>query len=134
MKMNPVVHFELPADNMKRMSQFYEKAFGWKTKQLGKEMGEYVLATTTETGMKGPVRPGAINGGFYQRKEDGTPVCPSFVISVDDINMHMKTVNDAGGKVIGEPVEVPGVGMFVSFKDTEGNSLSMLQPNEMPKD
>jgi len=35
MKMDPVVHFEMPAEDRKRMSGFYKNAFGWKTNQLG---------------------------------------------------------------------------------------------------
>ena len=40
----------------------------------------------------------------------------------------MKRITDAGGKVLGEPMEIPGVGQYVSFIDTEGNRVSMLQP------
>jgi uncharacterized protein len=29
--MNPVVHFEMPAEEKSRMADFYTKAFGWKT-------------------------------------------------------------------------------------------------------
>jgi len=47
-KVNPVVHFEMPADDRVRMSKFYKGAFGWKTKMLGEKMGNYVLATTTD--------------------------------------------------------------------------------------
>jgi len=47
--MNPVVHFELPFDDRPRMAKFHESAFGWQTQLLGEEMGNYVLATTTET-------------------------------------------------------------------------------------
>ena len=53
--MNSVVHFETPAEDKKRMTDFYTKAFGWKTQQLGEDMGNYVLAITTdsdETGQK----------------------------------------------------------------------------------
>ncbi len=39
--MNPVVHFEMPAEDKARMQKFYEAAFGWKASQLGKEMGDY---------------------------------------------------------------------------------------------
>lgn len=31
MNMNPVVHFEIPAMDMKRMKSFYETVFGWQT-------------------------------------------------------------------------------------------------------
>jgi len=37
--MNPVVHFEMPAKDRKRMADFYTKVFGWRTQLLGPEMG-----------------------------------------------------------------------------------------------
>jgi len=129
MKMNPVIHFEMPAEDKKRMANFYTRAFGWQTKQMGPEMGEYVLVTTTESDEGGPKKPGAINGGFYQKTDDKPSQYPSVVIWVEDIKEHMKKVKEAGGKVIGEPMDIPGVGSYVSFFDTEGNRVSMLQPS-----
>jgi len=41
----------------------------------------------------------------------------------------MKKVTEAGGQVLGEPMEIPGYGLYVSFFDTEGNRVSMMQPN-----
>jgi predicted enzyme related to lactoylglutathione lyase len=129
MKMDPVVHFEMPAENKERMSKFYTKAFGWQTNQLGPEMGEYVLVTTTEVDEKMmPKKPGAINGGFFQKTDDVASQYPSVVIQVDDIKDSIKKVQKAGGKISGEPMEIPGVGLIVSFFDTEGNRVSMLQP------
>lgn len=127
MGMDPVVHFEMPAEDRKRMSDFYSGVFGWKTTQLGEEMGNYVLASTTETDENGMVKaPGAINGGFYQKTEGAEH--PSVVISVKDLKESMEKVKGAGGKVIGEPMEIPGIGSYVSFLDTEGNRVGMLQP------
>jgi predicted enzyme related to lactoylglutathione lyase len=54
--------------------------------------------------------------------------CPSVVNAVDDINEHIKIISEAGGNVLGKPVQIPGIGMYVSFKDTEGNVCSILQP------
>ncbi len=68
--MNPVVHFEMPAEDRKRMADFYTKVFGWKTQQLGEDMGNYVLAITIDSDEKGPKKPGAINGGFFQKTDD----------------------------------------------------------------
>jgi uncharacterized protein len=128
MTMNPVVHFEMPAEDRTRMAKFYTKAFGWQTQVLGPEMGDYVLVTTTESDDGRPKNPGAINGGFFPKKEDYPAQYPSVVIGVDDIQKSMKTVAEAGGKVLGDPMEIPGVGQYVSFVDTEGNRVSMLQP------
>jgi uncharacterized protein len=127
--MNPVVHFEMPAEDRNRMAGFYTKVFGWKTQMLGSEMGDYVLATTTETDKDGrPKNPGAINGGFFLKKPDWPAQYPSIVIAVDDIKESIKNVAAAGGEVLGKPMEIPGVGQYVSFLDTEGNRVSMLQP------
>ena len=126
--MNSVVHFEMPYEDRKRMATFYESAFAWQTRMLGEEMGNYVLATTTETGESGPKNPGAINGGFYPKNPDWPAQYPSVVIAVDDIQESIKKVTEAGGQVLGDPMEIPGVGQYVSFMDTEGNRVSMLQP------
>jgi uncharacterized protein len=126
--MNPVVHFEMPYDNRERMAKFYGTAFGWQTQLLGQEMGNYVVATTTATDDRGPKTPGAINGGFFEKKSDWPAQYPSVVIAVDNIKDAVKKVKDAGGKVLGEPMEIPGIGQYVSFTDTEGNRVSMLQP------
>ena len=126
--MNPVVHFEMPYDVRERMAKFYESAFGWQTQMLGEEMGNYVLAITTETDENGPKKPGAINGGFYAKCSDCTAQYPSVVIAVDDIKGSIKKVAEAGANLLGEPMDIPGVGQYASFTDTEGNRVGMLQP------
>jgi len=127
-EMNPVVHFEMAAEDKKRMSEFYSTVFGWKTQQLGPEMGDYVIALTTETDENGMIqKPGNINGGFYQKMEDPKMNYPSVVIEVKNINDSIEKIKKAGGKVLDEPMKIPGVGIFVSFIDTEGNRSSILQ-------
>ena len=126
--MNSVVHFEMPYDDRQRMAKFYGSAFGWQTHMLGEEIGNYVLATTTESDERGPKSPGTINGGFFPKKPDWPAQYPSVVIAVDDIKESTRKVTDAGGRVLGELIEIPGVGQYVSFFDTEGNRVSMLQP------
>ncbi len=129
-KRNPVVHFEMPYKDRVRVSKFYTKAFGWSMRKLGKAMGFYVTAATAETDKDRMVKtPGAINGGFYPSKTGGP--FTSVVIAVDDIKKAMKKIRDSGGKVKGKPVEIPGIGLYVSFTDTEGNRVSILQPGKM---
>jgi predicted enzyme related to lactoylglutathione lyase len=128
--MDPVVHFEMPAEDRKRMADFYSNVFGWQTQMMGEEMGNYVTVATTEMDEKArPKMPGAINGGFYPKRADMPEAYPSIVIAVKDIRESAKKVTKEGGKVLGEPVEIPGVGLYVSFIDTEGNRVSLLQPS-----
>jgi predicted enzyme related to lactoylglutathione lyase len=139
-KRSPVVHFEMGYEDRERMKDFYGKVFGWGLQQMGPEMGEYVVAQTAETDDKGMVKtPGTINGGFYKKTKDPLTHAPSVVISVDDIRAAMKDVEAAGGKILGstdsagkrsmEPQMIPGIGLWLSIQDTEGNRISMLQPN-----
>lgn len=120
-EMNPVIHFEMPAQDMGRVRGFYESAFGWQITQLGPEMGGVALAFTVETdeATRMPSKRGAINGDFFERTSSDEQI--RLTILVDDIRDAVKRVEAAGGKVLGEPVELPGVGLFVSFADTEGN-------------
>ncbi len=126
-KQCPVVHFEMPYRDPKRMAAFYETVFGWKPTFLGEEMGDYVVAETTESENGRPVTPGAINCGFFPHKPE-SPQHASAVIGVEDIAASMRAVREAGGEVLGEPMDVPGVGRYVLIKDTEGNAAGMLQP------
>jgi predicted enzyme related to lactoylglutathione lyase len=128
--MNPVVHFEMPAHDRNRMTGFYTRVFGWKAQMMGEDMGNYVVVTTCESDETGrPKNPGSINGGFFLHTPGDPNQYPSVVISVDDISESMKNVKDAGGKLIGEPVEIPGIGMWIAFTDTEGNRVNILQPS-----
>jgi uncharacterized protein len=129
--MNPVVHFEIPFDDRQRIAKFYRSVFGWQLEMLGEEMGNYVVATTAVSDAKPGAPAGAIGGGFYQRKPDWPAQYPSVVIAVPDIAAAMKNVAAAGGKVLGDPMDIPGIGRYVAFFDTEGNRLSMLQPVAM---
>ena len=131
--MNPVVHFELPYENADRAAAFYRAAFGWQIQQLDAAMGNYVVVTTATADAKADAPRGAINGGLYQKKADFPAQYPSVVIGVEDLEQSMRAVRDAGGKVLGEPMDIPGIGRYVSFFDTENNRNSMLQPNRAEK-
>lgn len=105
---------------------------------MGPDMGNYVVAETTETDENHMVETkGAINGGFYQKTDDPLSQAPSVVVSVDDIQAALKALEAAGGKNLGtlnekgehtlEPQMIQGVGLWISVMDTEGNRFSILQ-------
>lgn len=125
----PVVHFEMPMDDVKRVSKFYEQAFGWEMKDMGQEYGGYLMAMTDESDKNGPLEKGRINGGFFKREEAKDPM--RFVVYVDDINEAMEKVEKAGGKVVQEMTDIPNVGKYVLIVDTEKNVVGMLQPASM---
>jgi predicted enzyme related to lactoylglutathione lyase len=126
-KVDPVIHFEMPAENAERVRTFYESAFGWQTTPLGPEAGDFVLAFTIETDeqTRMPKKRGAINGGFYKKTEPDQHT--RLTILVEDMQEAVKKVEAAGGTLIGDVQEMPGVGLFASFLDTEGNLLTLNQ-------
>ena len=122
---NRIVHFEIEATDRERASRFYTDAFGWQMQQMGEDMGGYVVVTTGD-----PKEPGGINGGIFvapagHAKELNAYSC---VVGVDDVRDASARVARAGGQVFGEPMDIPGIGIYVRCKDTEGNFFTMLQP------
>jgi predicted enzyme related to lactoylglutathione lyase len=128
MKKSPVVHFELPANDKARAAKFYQDAFGWETKEMGEEYGGYVLAMTTESDESGPKKPGAINGGIFLRDPKIPGQGSHIVVSVENIDEAIGAVMAAGGEVLGEKMNIQGVGTFVMIKDTEGTEVGVLEP------
>ena len=128
--MNPVVHFEMPYKDNKRVSKFYQEAFGWQMVDAGEQMGNYVVAETAETDQNHMAKtPGTINGGFYPEKDGELGKSTHVVISVDNLKESIESVKQAGGETIGEQMDIPGIGLYVSIRDSEGNIVGVLQPN-----
>jgi predicted enzyme related to lactoylglutathione lyase len=123
---NSIVHFEIPADDVKRAKEFYEKALGWKISDPWKM--DYFLVVTKEK------REAGINGGLMQRKMPGQ----SFMnyISVDSIDASLRKVEKAGGKLALPKQEIgQGMGWIAAFHDTEGNLMnvsSAIGVSQMP--
>lgn len=122
---DPVVHFEIPADDVERAQKFYNQAFGWKVNSIP-GMG-YTVFHTTETDAKGMVKtPGNINGGMAKRQG---PIDRLLItVQVADMEKALKAIEKNGGKVIRPGQQVPGVGIAAYVKDTEGNTIGLMQP------
>jgi len=133
---NPIVHFEIPADDVERVSGFYTEVFGWNIekfempKDSSTEGEPYYMVRTAETDENGMVKtPGAINGGMMKRKDPRQPFMN--YISVDDIDEMLPEITKKGGTIQMPKTEIgPGMGWIAAFQDTEGNLMGLHQ---MPK-
>ena len=126
--MGKVVHFEIPTDDIPRAKEFYGSIFGWDLQDMqGEAMGLYTLAMTTPVDEKtqAPTEPGAINGGLMKRSAD-TPT-PVITIQVDGIDDSLKKIEAAGGNTVQARTEMPGMGAFAYFKDSEGNVMGLWE-------
>jgi predicted enzyme related to lactoylglutathione lyase len=116
--MGRVVHFEITADDTARAKKFYE-IFGWQIADANMPGGEYWL---TKTGEKSDM---GIDGAIMPRAYNPQPIIAW--IDVDDLDAMIEKVKAAGGTVAGERQTVPGIGDTIYVKDTEGNTVGLIQ-------
>ena len=127
--MDSVVHFEIPAKDVKRASAFYSKAFGWNITQFPNF--EYWSLVTTASDKNGtPTSPGSINGGMG-KKGVMAPKDVTVTISVADIDASLAMVKKLGGKMSGKKMPVGDMGFSAYFEDTEGNIIGLWQSKPM---
>jgi hypothetical protein len=111
----PIVHWELWSQDPDRASEFYARVFDWTIRDTH-EMDYRLVETGGE---------GGINGGIMKPKERPWPGKLAFYIDVDDIEAYVNRITEAGGKIVVEPVDVPGVGQFALFEDPGGRLLGL---------
>jgi uncharacterized protein len=116
--MSRVIHFEIPANDPDKLSDFYKKVFGWKFEKWDGPM-EYWMVTTGAEGQPG------INGGFMRKQ--GPVSGTTNTIDVDSLDESVKSVKNAGGKVVMEKTPIPTVGYFAYLQDPEGNIFGVMQ-------
>ena len=115
-----VVHFEIPADNPERVSEFYSKVFGWEIVKWEGPLDYWLVMTGDEQ------EPG-IDGGIVRREERPVVTNTIDVTSVDD---YLDKIEVHGGKIVEPKTVVPGVGYLAYFQDTEGNTFGIMQSDE----
>ena len=112
----PVTHWELLSKDPAKLSDFYAKVFDWKIQHIPEINYRFV-----ETGGQG-----GINGGIIQpNHEEPWPGTMTFYINVDDLGDYRKRVAAAGGKILIEEQEVPGMGVLSLFTDPEGRMMGL---------
>ena len=125
--MDKVVHFEIPADDQARAKEFYSSIFEWEVNDA--DMGGGVVYTTVKTVPTDETmqakEPGAINGGIMKRSSD-TPA-PVITIQVGSIDEALKKIEAGGGSTVQPRTELPNMGAFAYFKDTEGNAMGLWE-------
>ena len=68
---------------------------------------------------------GGINGGIMQPQKGPWPGKLAFYIDVDDLDAYAAKITDAGGKIVVDKMDIPGVGQLSLFEDPEGRVLGM---------
>jgi len=121
--MPTIVHFDVPAEDLERASNFYRELFGWKIERLPGPMEYYGIMTTNSEGAP------ALGGGMGKKNEWDTGMVN--YIGVGSIAYSSAKVVELGGEVIMPRTEVPGYGFLAVCVDTEGNRFGLWE--DLPK-
>jgi predicted enzyme related to lactoylglutathione lyase len=112
---DPMVYFEMPADDVERAKRFYENVFDWKI--------DYIPRIDYHSVQTKGVEGDGIDGGLIKRKAAGQPVMN--YVRVSSIEECSKKAVENGGTVVLERQVVPGFGAYSIIRDTEGNLVGM---------
>ncbi|MGV8041036.1 MAG: VOC family protein [Thermoanaerobaculaceae bacterium] len=112
------VHFEVLANDPETLTAFYRQVLGWEFVTWSGPQG-YWLAKTGEADSPG------IDGGFMHRH---FPQAVINTMQVDDLEATLALAQEAGGKLVHGPADIPGVGRHAYCADPEGILFGLLQP------
>ncbi len=125
---NTIVHFEIPANNVKELSKFYSTLFNWKIIHSPAGEMDYWIIQTVPTDDKGMIKRPGVNGGMFPRQPEQKGINPVNYIAVENIDEHIEKVAKLGGKILMPKQQVPTVGYIALAMDPEGNQFGLLQP------
>jgi uncharacterized protein len=124
MVIKTIVHFEIPANDLAKMSKFYSDVFGWKFEKAQMSDMEYWMISTGPRGK-------SVGGGMYKRT--GATDVPRNYIGVDKIDKHIEAFKKAGGREVVGKMEVPKMGWSYIGADPEGNLIALFETMAPPR-
>jgi uncharacterized protein len=128
-----VAHFEIPASDPDKLSDFYSQLFGWQIQKMDMGgMAYYAIMsvpTDEQSGM--PKEPGAINGGMYARQApDQKPVN---YVNVESVDEYVSKAKQLGATVVMDKMPVPEMGWYAQLTDPDGNLFGVWQNDPSAK-
>jgi predicted enzyme related to lactoylglutathione lyase len=121
--MPTVQHFEIPADDIKRAQEFYKKVFGWSMQKTNNpenpEKDYWHFETQDDDGNKG------LSGGMMKRQAPEHTV--TNYITVSSIEQYQSKIEQNGGKIMIKKTEIPNMGYFAIFTDSEDNMFGLFE-------
>jgi predicted enzyme related to lactoylglutathione lyase len=119
----PIVHFEIVAQDLPKLRAFYTALLDWKIAEPMAQMGDYALIDAKQGA------PFGIDGGMYPRNPQDTTMPPiRLYANVDSADAYAAKVEALGGRVVVPPTEVPGQGIRIAlFMDPEGNGIGVVE-------
>jgi uncharacterized protein len=127
-----VVHFEIPADDPDKLSNFYSQLFGWKIQKTDMGGMPYHVVETVPMDEKGmPTEAGGIGGGIAKRMSPDQR--PTNYVEVESVDQYVEKAKKLGAKEAMGKMPVPGMGYFAILMDPEGNSFGVWENDSSAK-
>jgi predicted enzyme related to lactoylglutathione lyase len=118
---NPVVHFEVMAQNRAELQKFYSDLFGWQL-HSDNPLGYSVIAHS-ENHSTGGI---GIGGGIYG-DVDAEHSGVTFYVEVDDVAATLEQVEELGGTRLMGPEQYEGGPRFGHLLDPEGHWIGLFE-------
>jgi predicted enzyme related to lactoylglutathione lyase len=102
---------------------FYAGVLGWEAYDVQMPTGPYTLFKKDGKDVAGCMTIPVI---------DGKAVCPTnwcSYVGVADVDATAKKATELGGKIVGGPMDVPGIGRFAVITDPQGASFAVFRPS-----
>jgi predicted enzyme related to lactoylglutathione lyase len=115
-KFSMTIHFEIPADDLKRAKSFYNKLFGWEIYEVP-DRRDYLLITSN-----GQER---VSSSIIKRFSPRQTTIIYF--DVPSVEEYSARILELGGKIVVPKKPVPGVGYFAICHDTEDNNFGIWE-------
>ena len=126
--MDPIVHFELPVDDLQKAREFYGPIFGWKLQDWPMPDGGTMVGVHTtpiDETTRVPLKPGAINGGIVLKSDKVR--MPVFAVHVQSIDERVRQMTAKGATVTMPKTDMMGMGFYAYVQDPFGNVIGLWE-------
>src|ERR1041384_6973762 len=108
-----ICYVEMPANDIARSAEFYEKVFGWKTRRRGDG------AIAFDDGV------GQVSGAWITGRSPATPGLLIYIM-VDDMTATVAAVQANGCEIV-QPIGADAPEITARFRDPGGNIIGLYQ-------
>lgn len=108
---------DLAVDDLVKARAFYSSLFGWEIEEGSAEHGGY--ANCLKDGRK--------VAGMAPKEDPAQPTSWTTYLASDDVDVTLAKVREAGGQVLMDGTDVPGVGRFAIIADPGGAVTGLWQ-------
>ncbi len=109
-----ICYLEIPATDIARSSEFYERVFGWKIRRRGDG------ATAFDDGV------GEVSGAWVHGRPPSTSPGVLVYIWCDSVAATLETIVANGGEIV-RPIGADAPEITARFRDPGGNILGLYQ-------